>query len=69
MISLSGKTAPRAEYLGFKLYQGDGPVPETVTMEIETFNKLAGVACVTWTATSLGQRATQQLVAPLVARR
>ena len=49
--------------VSLKLCQGDGPAPETVTMEIETFNKLAGVAWVTWIATSLGQRVRQQLAA------
>lgn len=28
--------------VSLKLYQGDGSAPETVTMEIEAFNKLAG---------------------------
>ncbi|MBV9028895.1 MAG: hypothetical protein JO364_01020 [Pseudonocardiales bacterium] len=28
--------------VSLKLYQGDGSEPEAVTMEIETFNKLAG---------------------------
>src|ERR1051326_2053504 len=28
--------------VSLKLYQGDGAEPETVTMEIEAFNKLAG---------------------------
>ncbi len=28
--------------VGLKLYQGDGSEPETVTMEIETFNQLSG---------------------------
>jgi len=30
------------DVVSLKLYQGDGSPPETITMEIEAFNKLAG---------------------------